>query len=123
MIVSDRYAVYLFIDDSQRQLCLSHVMRDVIALGQRDGAPGRLGRKLTRQLSDIFQTLNQSDRDRSDLAALAADTLPARDAISELLAQGVRSRDPKTRRFCTGLLAHETALWTFTRLPGVPATK
>jgi hypothetical protein len=26
------------------------------------------------------------------------------------------------RRFCSGLLEHQTALWTFTRLPGVPAT-
>jgi Transposase IS66 family len=27
-IVSDRYAVYLFIDDSQRQLCLAHLLRE-----------------------------------------------------------------------------------------------
>ncbi|MCA1681419.1 MAG: transposase, partial [Actinobacteria bacterium] len=43
VIVSDRYAVYLFIDDSRRQLCLAHVLRDFIALGERAGAPGRLG--------------------------------------------------------------------------------
>jgi hypothetical protein len=82
VIVSDRYAVYLFIDDSQRQLCLSHVLRDFIALGERGGAPGRLGRNLTRRLGDVFATLNQPGRDRSDLIALAADTQPARDAIS-----------------------------------------
>jgi transposase len=122
VIVSDRYAVYLFIDDSKRQLCLAHVLRDFTALGERGGAPGRLGRKLTRQLGDVFVTLNQPARDRSDLAKLSSDTQPARDRISELLAQGARSRDPKTRRFCTGLLDHEAALWTFTRLPGVPAT-
>lgn len=122
VIVSDRYAVYLFIDDSKRQLCLAHVLRDFIALGERGGAPGRLGRKLTRQLTDVFATLNQPGRDGSDLAALAADTEQAREAISTLLASGARSRDPKTSRFCSGLLAHQAALWTFTRLPGVPAT-
>lgn len=122
VIVSDRYAVYLFIDDSKRQLCLAHVLRDFIALGERDGAPGRLGRKLTRQLGDVFATLNTPGRDRSDLATLNADTQPAREAISALLAQGGRSRDLKSSRFCAGLLAHEAALWTFTRLPGVPAT-
>jgi transposase len=37
-IVSDRYAVYLFIDDSQRQLCLAHLLRDFTALGERAGA-------------------------------------------------------------------------------------
>ncbi len=122
VIVSDRYAVYLFIDDSQRQLCLAHILRDFIALGERGGAPGRLGRKLTRELADVFTTLNAPRRDRADLTALAADIQPARDRISELLAQGARCRDPRTRRFCAGLLEHETALWTFTRVPAVPAT-
>ena len=122
VIVSDRYAVYLFIDDSQRQLCLAHVLRDFIALGERGGAPGRLGRKLARQLGDVFATLSAPGRDRSDLTKLSTDTQPARDRIRQLLAQGARSRDPKTSRFCEGLLDHEAALWTFTRLPGVPPT-
>lgn len=122
VIVSDRYAVYLFIDDGKRQLCLAHVLRDFIALGERGGAPGRLGRKLTRQLAAVFAALNAPGRDRGDLAALTADTQPARDQIGELLAQGARCRDPKTRRFAIGLLAHQSALWTFTRVPDVPAT-
>jgi transposase len=122
VIVSDRYAVYLFIDDSRRQLCLAHVLRDFIALGERSAAPGRLGRRLARELGNVFATLNAPGRDRSDLAALAADTQPARERIGELLAQGTRSRDARTSRFCAGLLAHETALWTFTRVADVPAT-
>jgi transposase len=121
-IVSDRYAVYLYIDDSQRQLCLSHVLRDFTALGERAGAPGRLGRKLERELSAVFTTLNAPGRDRADLAALRNDLETSRDRVSDLLAQGARSRDLKTSRFCAGLLDHEPALWTFTRVPGVPAT-
>jgi transposase len=121
-IVSDRYAVYLFIDDSQRQLCLAHVLPDFTALGERAGAPGRLGRKLQRELAAVFATLNAPGRDRADLTALAADLKPQRERIGDLLAQGARSRDPKTSRFCTGLRDHEAALWTFTRLPSVPAT-
>ena len=121
-IVSDRYAVYLFIDDNQRQLCLAHVLRDFTALGERAGAPGRLGRKLQRELGAVFTTLNAPERDRADLTTLAADLKPQRDRIGKLLAQGARSRDPKTSRFCAGLLEHQTALWTFTRQPGVPAT-
>jgi hypothetical protein len=92
------------------------------SLSASAAAPRVAFRKLTRQLADIFATLNHPGHNRSDLAALAADTQPARDRIGELLTQGARSRDPKTRRFCSGLLEHQTALWTFTRLPGVPAT-
>jgi transposase len=121
-IVSDRYAVYLFINDSQRQLCLAHLLRDFTALSERGGAPGRLGRKLQHELTMVFTTLNATGRDSTDLSALAAELKPHRDRISELLAQGARSRDSKTKRFCTGLRTHEPALWTFTRLPGVPAT-
>jgi transposase len=122
VIVSDRYAVYLFIDDTQRQLCLAHVYRDFVALGERDGAPGRLGRKLRHQLGAVFTTLTKPGRDRDDLPVLARDLHTRREAIHDLRAQGTRSRDPKTSRFSSGLLTHETALWTFTRLPGVPAT-
>jgi transposase len=121
-IVSDRYAVYLFIDDSQRQLCLAHVLRDFTALGERAGAPGRLGRKLGRELSTVFAILNAPGRDPADLSALTADLKTQRNTINGLLAQGTRCRDPQTRRFCAGLRDHETALWTFTRVAGVPAT-
>lgn len=122
VIVSDRYAVYLYIDDTQRQLCLAHVLRDFVALGERDGAPGRLGRKLERCLADAFKILNQPDRDRSDLTTLQADLAPSRKQLRDLLEQGARGRDSHTTRFCTGLLERYEALWTFTRVAGVPAT-
>jgi transposase len=121
-IVSDRYAVYLFIDDSQRQLCLAHLLRDFVAVGERAGAPGRLGRALQRILGDVFAVLNQPGCDQADLSALQADIAPHRERLHNRLAKGARSRDAKAKRFCAGLLAHEDALWTFTRLPGVPAT-
>ena len=121
-IVSDRYAVYLYIDDSQRQLCLAHLLRDFVALGERAGAPGRLGRTLARVLGDVFTALKHPGRDIDDLAVLRADTAEQRARLHALLAKGARSRDAKTKRFCAGLLTHEDALWTFTRVTGVPAT-
>ncbi len=121
-IVTDRYAVYLFLEDEQRQMCLAHVARDLVALGERDGAPGRLGRALCTQLGRVFAALHAPGRDPDDLQQLRQDIGPHRQAFHDLLAKGTRCRDPKTRRFCQGLLDHETALWTFTRVPGVPAT-
>jgi transposase len=43
VIVTDRYAVYLFVDDARRQLCLADLARDLIALGERDDGPARSG--------------------------------------------------------------------------------
>ena len=122
VIVSDRYAVYLYIDDSRRQLCLAHVLRDFVALSERAGAPGRLGKKLKRCLADAFKIINEPGRDPADLAALQADLAPSHKKLQELLEQGARGRDPHTARFCTGLLERYEALWTFTRVADVPAT-
>lgn len=122
VIVSDRYAVYLYIDDTKRQLCLAHVLRDFIALGERAGAPGRLGRKLQKCLTGAFRTINTPGRDPTDLPGLQADLAPSRTELRELLEQGARGRDPQAARFCTALLERYDALWTFTRIAGVPAT-
>ena len=122
VIVSDRYAAYLYIDDTQRQLCLAHVLRDFVALAERAGAPGRLGRKLERCLAGAFKILNQPGRDPADLAALQSDLAASREQLQTLLERGARGRDPHTARFATGLLERYEALWTFTRIAGVPAT-
>jgi hypothetical protein len=58
VIVTDRYAVYVFVDDTLRQLCLAHLARDLIALSERDGAPGRLGRALSDEFGRVFTTLH-----------------------------------------------------------------
>ncbi len=122
IIVTDRYGVYEYLSLDQRQLCLCHILLSFIDLGERDGAPGKLGRALTDALTRIFKTTNDPERDRLDLPKLRADTTTDRDTIHQLLEQGSRGRDPKTRRFCEGLLKHEPAFWTFTLVPGVPAT-
>jgi transposase len=104
------------------KFCLSHLLRDFTALGERDGAPGRLGRKLGRELGLVFAALNAPARNLGDLPALADDLQGHRDRIHDLLAHGARSRDPKTRRFQRRSAGLRAALWTFTGLPGVPAT-
>ncbi|MGI8801158.1 MAG: IS66 family transposase, partial [Solirubrobacteraceae bacterium] len=64
----------------------------------------------------------QPGRDPDDVAQLRADLAATRQRLHDLLEKGSRCRDPRTRRFTSGLLAHEQALWTFTNRHGVPAT-
>jgi hypothetical protein len=90
VIVTDRYAVYLFLDDTQRQMCLAHVARDLVALSERDGAPGRLGRQLARELGAVFGVLHQPGRDTDDLKQLREDIAAHRQAFHDLLAKGAR---------------------------------
>ncbi|MEO8969619.1 MAG: IS66 family transposase [Solirubrobacteraceae bacterium] len=122
IIVTDRYGVYEYLSLDQRQLCLCHILLSFIELGERGGAPGKLGRALADALARIFKKNNDPDRDRLDLPKLRADTASDRELIHELLLKGSRGRDQKTRRFCSGLLKHEQAFWTYTLVPGVAAT-
>ena len=120
MIVTDRYAVYLFVDDTKRQFCLAHLARDLIALSERDGAPARLGRRLGRELGRVFTVLHQPGRDPGNLEALRHDITPVRQTIHDLLATGTRCRDAKTRRFCAGLLAHRPRSGPSPKRPASP---
>jgi transposase len=45
-LVSDRYAVYDWVDASQRQLCWAHLLRDFTRIRQRPGLAGRIGSTL-----------------------------------------------------------------------------
>ena len=81
-----------------------------------------MGRALARVLGDVFAALKQPGGNLDDLGALRADTAEHRKRLHALLAKGARCRDAKTKRFCAGLLTHEDALWTFTRVIDVPAT-
>lgn len=122
VIVSDRYAVYKYIDPGRRQLCLAHLLRDFTALGERDGPPGLLGQELHACLTGVFSVLNRPGRDRADLHALTTDLKPARATLAALLTKGSTAADQQAARFCAGLLASEPSLWTFTQVAGVPAT-
>ena len=56
------------------------------------------------------------------MTALQGDLTPCRRHLQELLDLGARGRDKQAARLCTGLLERYDALWTFTRVAGVPAT-
>jgi transposase len=44
IVVSDRYAVYDYVDAAKRQVCWAHLLRDFKRIGQRAGQAGRIGR-------------------------------------------------------------------------------
>lgn len=121
-VVTDRYAAYGFVELERRQICLAHLLRDFRALSERPRQPGRLGRRLTAALAEVFAISNRPGRDPAKLAALAAELAPLKERIRALLEQGARSRDERTARFACGLLGLWPALWTFTRVPGVTPT-
>ena len=112
-VICDRYVGYHWLDVLQQQLCWAHAIRQLVALSERQGAPGKLGRKLLDAAREVIKTHRRYLQDDHDLDWLRAQLAPLREQIQTLLEKGARGRDQKTANFCAGLLAEYDALWTF----------
>jgi transposase len=114
-VVSDRYAVYDYVDVAQRQICWAHLLRDFARIGLRAGLAGRLGRSL---LGAGYVLFRWREQDRS-----AAQFAPLCRRVRRLLEQG--STQPycaRTARTCANVLRLWPALWTFLDHAAVPPT-
>ncbi len=112
-VICDRYVGYHWLDVLQQQLCWAHAIRQLVALSERQGAPGKLGKGLLKAARAVIKTHRQYLEEDRDLAWLDEQLSPLRAQIKKLLEQGARGRDQKTANFCGGLLEEYDALWTF----------
>ena len=114
-LVSDRYAVYDYVDVQQRQICWAHLLRDFARIGQRAGLAGRIGRGLLGAGHVLFRW-RQADRP-------AAAFEPVQRRIRRALEQGAgQTLCRRTAATCERLLNAWTSLWTFLRRPDVAPT-
>jgi transposase len=129
-VTSDRYVGYHWLDVLQQQLCWAHAIRQLTAVSERPGEPGRLGSQLLEIAGQVFgihrehvSALAGADHpDHPALLALRGELQPLRDAFRELLEQGAEQDDAKTARFCAGMLEEYDAFWTFADVPGISPT-
>jgi len=112
-VICDRYVGYHWLDVLQQQLCWAHWIRQLVALSERPGAPGQLGKGLLKAARTVIKTHRQYLEEDRDLAWLGEQLSPLRAQIKKLLEHGARGRDQKTANFCAGLLDEYDALWTF----------
>jgi len=112
-VISDRYVGYHWLDVLQQQLCWAHWIRSLIALSERHGAPGKLGKQLLKAAREVIRTHREYLETERDLDWLREQLAPLRAKIRTLLEQGTRGHDQKTANFCAGLLEEYDALWTF----------
>ena len=116
VIVSDRYAAYAYIDPSKRQVCWAHLLRDFNRIAQRQGLPGRIGRRLLGLGYLMFRW-----RERGMTSATQFEPLSRR--IRQALQAGAtQSQCTRTANTCANVLALWPALWGFINHPGVQPT-
>lgn len=120
-VISDRYAGYHWLDVLQQQLCWAHVIRQMVAVSQRSGPPGKLGAKLLKAAREVFAIHRAYLEGEHDLTWLATELQPLRERICALLQQGARGRDQKTATSPPDCL-RSTRRWTFCEVPGIDPT-
>lgn len=106
VLVSDRYAVYNYVDAQKRQICWAHLIRDFTRISQRQGIAGQVGRGLLASGYILFRWRKEGK------TTLQFDPLCRR--VKRLLLQGAaQTQCTRTANICANLLKLLPALWTF----------
>ena len=119
---SDRYAGYAWLNDAFRQVCWAHLKRDFQGLVDRGGAAKEVGMAALALVHELFALWHQFRDGTKDRADLQATMQPVQDALSAVLADGIRGDDPKATSLCRSLDRLWPALWTFVDEEGVEPT-
>ena len=122
LVTSDRYVVYRQIPTERRQICLSHLQRNVVAFAERSGPVGEWGKAFNATFDEVFaawHVFTDEDRDRARLIRAVA---PLQARVHSLLEQGKHDFSWQARFLCSDVSARESALWTFVTTEGVEPT-
>ena len=120
---SDRWWAYNSREPEKRQVCWSHLVRDLTAHAEGMAAQKAFGEAGLLITERLFEAWHQFQQD-GDRAALKRQVAPLKRELRPLLQQAAR-KSAKTRyqrSFANNLLKLWPALWTFTTVPGVEPT-
>lgn len=121
-VTSDRYAVYRTFPTERRQICLSHLQRNLLAFAERSGPVGDWGKAFRATFDEVFvawHVFTDEGRDRDRLIRAVA---PLQVRVHSLLEEGNQNVSWSVRFFCSDVSAREAALWSFVTIEGVEPT-
>jgi transposase len=122
IVTSDRLSAYKLLPNRQRQLCWSHLVRNLLGLQERYADESGWAQQMLKQTDALFFAWHVYKDGWYDQIALHQALLPVRLAMQELLRAGVSSHYPQIAGLSRELLAQWEALWTFSRVEGVEPT-
>jgi transposase len=120
---SDRWWAYNSREPEKRQVCWSHLVRELIAHAEGIAAQKAFGEAGLLITERLFAAWHQFQHD-GDRAKLKRNIAPLKRELRPLLREAAR-KSTKTRyhrSFANNLLKIWPALWTFTTVPGVEPT-
>jgi transposase len=119
---SDRWSAYNWLENCQRQLCWSHLLRDFHAFVERGGESQSIGESLLAQAHQMFTWWHAVKTGTLSRPQFQEQMRPIRIEVGELLRKGTTCSHTGTAGTCRDILKREEALWTFVNVPGVEPT-
>ena len=123
VLVTDQYSSYRYIDDSQRQLCWAHILRNVIAIAESmDKDNQKIGRRLTLIAQALFKTRHRYDDGTLSLIKYKRRIARLQQSWKISVNQGCYQCSKRYKGRCQQLVKDDTMLWTFLNNDAIPMT-
>jgi len=122
VLITDRYAAYLWWPLQWRQLCWAHLKRHFLAFVEAGGRSKTVGLALLKQERKLFIWWVRVRDGTLSRSTFQTYVRPLRNKVQALLKQGALCAHPKTKACCKQLLKFQPALWTFIYIQGVEPT-
>jgi transposase len=120
--VTGRGSSYDRIAAASRQVCWSHLRRDLQAMIGRDGAAAPVGKKVLRLSDRLVRWWHRLESERVDWRGFRTAMARLRREFETAPGGGVRCDRARTRGTCAEILRVEESPWTSARVEGVPPT-
>ena len=122
IITSDRYTAYDGRAVAKRQLCWSHLARNLAAIADYGHPDSDWAKEMLEQVEQVFDHWYAYRNKEIDRAGLSAALIPVQEAIRVGLERGQQRRWHRISGLSRELLALWEALWTFVTTEGVEPT-
>ncbi len=122
VIHTDRWRVYDIIEAELRQLCHSHLRRDIQALIDLGPATAALGKDLLAASDALFHEWHRFVRGDLDRIGLQVAMAPVQARWSELAATAAKHDHKRARALGKDLVKHWASLWAFVDHEGAEPT-
>ena len=122
ILISDRATALTFWKMERRQVCWSHLIRQMVSFSERDGPAGRLGNELLDYTALVFEYWHAFKDDAISRTRFRELMEPVRAGFEAALERAVAADIERMSGSCADMLAHRLALWTFVEVDGVEPT-